>query len=435
MLRSMIYRVEELFLIHRETSLTLLHVSADDDGGSDSDLVAGMLSAIRDFARDALKAGADDSLDEFRIGDLQGWIASGRHAYLAAAIRGTPPRELRTTLEERIENVHLLKGGELARFDGDAAVFEPLRPELENCLREQYRRKHPRRRSPPDTPRAWLALAAVDGAGFVRGGARGDAPGGRWQDFLRRLNAEPGIAVTSAHRAWWWGRSPWTVCAIRSPPTRHRSRRPPGSTRTRVDYAWKSYLALDLVSIRRRFEQRFPLAPGTGTRVDIRDGGVIELTGTAPYEWIERVRRGGHRGTGRQRIADTAGLKPTYDPALARARFRRGLPACRPTSPRRSKTDGTLALGRARLPMNGSPPSARGRDPASRHQAVSEKGLEVAFAPNSCLQRFTERFGVPDTVNASVRGGVLIARRRGVARLADPRAGRHFAGARHHVPG
>src|SRR6266576_388256 len=88
MLRSLLYRVEQLFLIHRETSLSLLHIRADPVMGKDSDMVAGMLSAIQDFARDSFEADEDSALEEFRVGELQVWIAPGRSAYLAAVIRG-----------------------------------------------------------------------------------------------------------------------------------------------------------------------------------------------------------------------------------------------------------------------------------------------------------------------------------------------------------
>jgi hypothetical protein len=41
-------------------------------------------------------------------------------------------------LEDTIDSIHVLKGSALANFQGDAAVFESLRPELEACLRSQY---------------------------------------------------------------------------------------------------------------------------------------------------------------------------------------------------------------------------------------------------------------------------------------------------------
>ena len=148
MLRSLIYRIEQLFLIHRETSLSLLHVTADSAVARDSDMVAGMLSAIQDFVRDSFQTGKDSALEEFRVGELQVWIAAGRYAYLAAVIRGNPPRELRTTLEDTIESIHILKGSALAKFQGDTVVFEPVRPELEACLRAQYTASKKWRRSP-----------------------------------------------------------------------------------------------------------------------------------------------------------------------------------------------------------------------------------------------------------------------------------------------
>ena len=159
MLRSLVYRVEQIFLIHRETSLSLLHVSADAAATQDSDMVAGMLSAIQDFARDSFKTGNDEALEEFRVGELQVWIASGAHAYLAAVIRGNPPRELRICLEDAIESIHVLRGSALAKFEGDATPFESLRPELEPCLRAQYQPK----KTSQSHHRAWIALAAVAG--------------------------------------------------------------------------------------------------------------------------------------------------------------------------------------------------------------------------------------------------------------------------------
>src|SRR5437899_3365427 len=114
MLRSLVYRVEQLFLIHRKTSLSLLHVALDPAIAKDSDMVAGMLSAIQDFVRDSFATGDDSALEEFRVGELQVWITPGQYAYLAAVIRGHPPRELRSVLEDRIDSIHVLKGSSLA---------------------------------------------------------------------------------------------------------------------------------------------------------------------------------------------------------------------------------------------------------------------------------------------------------------------------------
>ncbi len=108
-------------------------------------MVAGMLSAIQDFSRDSFKTGKDEALEEFRIGELQVWIAPGAHAYLAAAIRGNPPRELRASLEDAIERVHVLRGSALAKFNGDAAQLRiaPAGSWSRVCARNISRRRRP----------------------------------------------------------------------------------------------------------------------------------------------------------------------------------------------------------------------------------------------------------------------------------------------------
>lgn len=402
MLRSMVYRVEEVFLIHRETSLILLHVSADGGSGADSDLIAGMLSAIRDFARDALKGRADAALDEFRMDDMECSVASGRHAYLAAVIRGTAPRELRAMLEEAIETIHMLKGGELARFEGDSAVFESLRPELEACLREQYHKDGAGAGGAASkNTRAYLALAAFAGLVLFVSALAWNADR-HWRDFLHRLHDEPGIAVTSAHHAW-WGRS--EIGGLRDPLAAdpEMSARPAGLSPGSVEYDWKSYLALDLASVRRRFEQRFPLA--AGTRIDVRDGGIVDLGGTAPYEWAERVRREGTEVPGVSRI-DPQALKVTYDPALALARFVQAYPLP-PGVTARVADGGALVLAGA-APYEWIAPAREGAVRLPGISGVSDTGLKVEFTPKLVLQRFTDRFGVLDTVNSSLQNGLLV---------------------------
>jgi OOP family OmpA-OmpF porin len=318
MLRSLVYRVEQLFLIHRKTSLSLLHVAADPELTKDSDMVAGMLSAIQDFARDSFAVGEDSSLEEFRVGQLHVWIAPGPSAYLAAVIRGNPSREFRTTLEETIESIHVLKGSELAKFEGDASVFESLRPELESCLRAQYRTGKNGKRP----MRAWgvILLAA---AAAIFGLVLAIQNQLKWKDFLRRLNAQPGLVVTEARKGWF---SPSRVSGLRDaaavePAVLAREAR---LDPEQIRFRWKNYLALDPASVRRRFKQRFGAPKETG--VTIRNG-VLTLAGPVPFEWLERVRHEATLLPGVTSISDS-NVVIQYDQDLTRQRFEKqlGLP-------------------------------------------------------------------------------------------------------------
>jgi OOP family OmpA-OmpF porin len=311
MLRSLVYRVEQLFLIHRETSLALLHVSADPSMNKDSDMVAGMLSAIQDFARDSFQMGQESTLEEFRVGELQVWIVPGRYAYLAAVIRGNPPLELRAKLGETVESIHVLKGSALAKFQGDAAAFESLRPELEACLHAEYATAKSNRRP----TRAWfmliIALAALTSAVIV--GARHRT---KWKNFLERLNAQPGIVVTEARQRWF---SPSQVSGLRDASSGDPAAlaREAGLDPGRIQFDWKEHLALDSASVRRRVERRF--SPPEQARLAVNDG-VVEIAGTVPYEWLDSVRREATLIPGVKSVVDRD-ANITYDPALARQRF------------------------------------------------------------------------------------------------------------------
>ena len=312
MLRSLVYRTEQLFLIHRETSLSLLHVAADAAVAKDSDMVAGMLSAIQDFVRDSFGTGKDSALEEFRVGELQVWIAAGRYAYLAAVIRGNPPRELRTTLEDTIESIHILKGSQLARFEGDTVVFESLRPELEACLQSQYSGS---KSAGGRHLRAWAALAGVAALAIFALvlAARSMS---HWRDFIGQLNAQPGIVVTDAHKGW--------ISASRVSGLRDRSSADPaeiaraaGVNPAKIRFDWKNFLALDSASVLQRFRQRFEIPPTA--KATIKDG-VVNLSGRMPYEWLERVRHEATLVPGIAAVTDQD-AEVSYDPNLALKRF------------------------------------------------------------------------------------------------------------------
>jgi hypothetical protein len=107
LLHTLIYRVEQVFLIHRHTGLLLQHVVADVATARDPNVVAGMLTAIQDFVRDSFSLATDETLDTFRVGELVVWVEQGPQAIIAAVIRGNPSPEVRSVLQETLEMIHL----------------------------------------------------------------------------------------------------------------------------------------------------------------------------------------------------------------------------------------------------------------------------------------------------------------------------------------
>jgi OOP family OmpA-OmpF porin len=133
LLHTLVYRVEQLFLLHRESGLVLRHLSAAGVVTQDADLVSGMLTAIQDFVHDSF-GGGEGALDSFRVGELGVWIEQSPNAVLAAVVRGNPPAELSALLRTQLEMVELRFGREMAAFRGDSGPLEKADELLEPCL-------------------------------------------------------------------------------------------------------------------------------------------------------------------------------------------------------------------------------------------------------------------------------------------------------------
>ncbi len=191
------YRVEQVFLIHRETGLLLQHVADPEAVTQDADMVSGMLTAIqdfiRDFMRDSFGSKEGESLQAFEVESRKIWLEQGPYAVLAAVIGGDPMQEYRSTLQDAIETLHLEFGDELSNFQGDVAPFERARPILEGCLYKELQGKDEKQGS----PMLWLA-AGVLGILIIGLGvwwflaARREA---RFDNYVKELSAKPGLIV------------------------------------------------------------------------------------------------------------------------------------------------------------------------------------------------------------------------------------------------
>jgi hypothetical protein len=117
------FRVAELFLIQRDSGLLLRHLSNGSETAADSDLISGMLTAIRDFAQDAFGRGQEGQLDEIQYGTRRILIEASRHAYLAAVVDGVEPPGFRATLRDRIIAFENEYSEALDKYDGDASRF------------------------------------------------------------------------------------------------------------------------------------------------------------------------------------------------------------------------------------------------------------------------------------------------------------------------
>jgi len=133
LLHTLVYRVEHLYLLHRESGLVLRQLSAEGVAAQDADLVSGMLTAIQDFVHDSF-GGGEGTLESFRVGELGVWIEQGPSTVLAAVVRGNPPPELNMLLRTQLELIELQFDRQLSAFQGDPEPFQSADGLLEPCL-------------------------------------------------------------------------------------------------------------------------------------------------------------------------------------------------------------------------------------------------------------------------------------------------------------
>jgi outer membrane protein OmpA-like peptidoglycan-associated protein len=261
--RSVRYRVEQAFLIHRETGLLLQHVARPDQFVQDSDLVSGMLTAIQDFIRDSFAGTSNQEIDTIEFGEFNLWVQHGPAAILAAVVSGTPPPELRNILERALERVHAEYGPLLTCFTGDASGFGASQPLLESCLLGQQKQKSAGQSKPFFIASAAVLLFVVGFGIFLA--ARSHR---RWDHLMEGLRREPGIILTGANRSW----GSYELVGLRDPLSTDPEKliRTAGIDPARVTSRWEPYVSLDakfkvlrqFVAERDALEQavlRFPL--------------------------------------------------------------------------------------------------------------------------------------------------------------------------------
>ncbi|MGD9899133.1 MAG: OmpA family protein [Calditrichaceae bacterium] len=138
---SLPFTIHEIFYIHKESGLLLTHVHDRSSSASgDEDMISGMLSAIREFAKTAFSENSERDLSEIQYDDLQILLENGRNAYLAVVTSGVPPKELKDYLRQLEQNLHKQYFKSLREFKGDTEPFNRVRSDLESFL-QQYNRK------------------------------------------------------------------------------------------------------------------------------------------------------------------------------------------------------------------------------------------------------------------------------------------------------
>lgn len=274
--RSLLYSVEQVFLIHRTNGLLLQHAAAQEGVLKDADMISGMLTAIQDFLSDSFSQSGQD-LETVDAGRFKLWLTYGTKVMLVAAVSGAAPVELKQVFRKALDEIEQTLQPQIAKFrQDDLSVFEPAQPILARCLLGQSAAPEKRVKA-----RLWPYLLAVAVLLLAWFGFQWRQRI-RWNDYFTQLKQQPGIVITNTERHG----SSYVIVGLRDPAAQDpgvllRSR---GLDPARAHFELEPYLSLNTPFARQRgFEAdrdtintriiRFDsnsarLAPGEADRID-----------------------------------------------------------------------------------------------------------------------------------------------------------------------
>ncbi|RWF73378.1 MAG: OmpA family protein [Mesorhizobium sp.] len=399
---SLVYRVEHVFLINRNSGLLIAHVTADNATSEDPQLISSMLSAIQDFVKDSFNEKEQSGLDTIRFGELRLWSEVGPFATLVAVIRGNPPEELHEIVRDVLLRIHDECSQALEQFDGDSSQLAGVETLLQTCV--ELKQEDSNQGFP------WLVVAAVllvlipAGGWFLLSWQSGQ----RWQAYVSRLSTQPGIIVAEQKVR----DGQFYIAGLRDPLAADPQSLLSGTQvdPARVHSQWQFYQSLEPEFVLKRLTAS--LAPPDSVRLSIVNDRIV-AEGEAPDTWIDRARAAARQLSAGGPVFDISRVRDVSPEARAaehwqayvsRLEVQPGIIVAE-----QKVRDGQFYISGLRDPLAADPLallSGTQVDPARVH---SQWQFYQSLAPEFVLKRLTASLTPPKTVRLSIVEDRIVA--------------------------
>ena len=140
---SIPFAVQAVFLIHKASGLVISDLQPEDKPKLESDMIGGMLTAIRSFVNDCIsQTGEVAELNEIEYGDCKIILEVAGYCYLAVVIKGESPKEFLTVIRETLSTI-VMKYGKIVEFyDGDPdSIPKQLHTNLQRIFKQIEKEK------------------------------------------------------------------------------------------------------------------------------------------------------------------------------------------------------------------------------------------------------------------------------------------------------
>jgi outer membrane protein OmpA-like peptidoglycan-associated protein len=153
------FSVQAFFLIHKGSGLVIAEEQPSDSHSLESEMVAGMLTAIRSFVNDVIaQSGNVSEIDAIDYGNCKIILEVAGYCYLAAVTQGEPSKSFIKTMRGALGTIVQKHGKAIELFDGDASNVPE---EIHQILQELQLSQNPTEAQKRKPPVALMLVSAV----------------------------------------------------------------------------------------------------------------------------------------------------------------------------------------------------------------------------------------------------------------------------------
>ena len=130
--------IEDVFLLYHRDGILIKHETRRLRPDVDSDILSGMLTAVQQFVKDALRGDDYAELNEMTVGHMHILIGRGKWLVLAARIEGDGTATWTRQIERCIKDMEDHHWDQLEDWDGDMNLSRLLAPYVKKLIRGEY---------------------------------------------------------------------------------------------------------------------------------------------------------------------------------------------------------------------------------------------------------------------------------------------------------
>ena len=140
---SVPFTIQAAFLIHKASGLVISEVQNSESYQLESEMVAGMLTAIRSFVNECIvEPGEVSELNQIEYGDSKIMLEVAGYCYMAVVIKGEPPQSFINKLRQTLTNLILNYAKLIHEFNGDPGTIpDSLHPLIQSLFDPVEREK------------------------------------------------------------------------------------------------------------------------------------------------------------------------------------------------------------------------------------------------------------------------------------------------------